>query len=144
MHFKRKVFVLERGNKWCTAGLSVGPHYVPGIYINDINDSIGNESYMNKFADDVKIQRKVTTENSWSELQKDLAKLYEWQTEFNAEKCHIIKFGKSEMRPDWEYKLGNDRLLEPEKEKDQGVVVNNRLTRRAYTGESKEYTKFTS
>ncbi len=28
------------------------------VYINDINDDIGNESYMNMFADDAKIQKK--------------------------------------------------------------------------------------
>ncbi len=28
-----------------------------------------------------------------------------------------MKFGKSEMRPDWEYKLGNDRLQESEKKR---------------------------
>ncbi len=32
------------------------------------------------------------------------------------------------MRPDWEYKLGNDSLQESEKEKDLGVVINNRLS----------------
>ena len=26
--------------------------------------------------------------------------------EFNAEKYHVIKFGKSAKRPDWDYKLG--------------------------------------
>ncbi len=31
------------------------------------------------------------------------------------------------MRPDWEHELGNDRLQESEKEKDLGVVTNNRL-----------------
>ncbi len=40
--------------------------------------------------------------------------LYEWsqkwQMEFNVEKCHVMKFGKSGMRPDWKYKLGNDSL----------------------------------
>ncbi len=47
---------------------------------------------------------------------------------FNAEKCHVIKFVKSGMRPDWEYKLGSDRLQEFEKEKDLGVVIINRLS----------------
>ncbi len=45
--------------------------------------------------------------------------------EFNADKCHVIKFGKSGMRPDWEDKLRNERLQESEKEKDLGVVINN-------------------
>ncbi len=84
------------------------------MYINDINDNTGTKSYMNMFADDAKIQRKTVTENLCLEFQNDLTKLYEWsqkwQMEFNAEKCHVIKFGKSGMRPDWEYKLENDRL----------------------------------
>ena len=37
--------------------------------------------------------------------------------EFSAEKCHVMKFGKSGKRPNWEYTLGNDRLQESEKEK---------------------------
>ncbi len=48
--------------------------------------------------------------------------------ELNADKCRVIKFGKNEKRPDWEYKLGNDRLQESEKEKDLGVIINNRLS----------------
>ncbi len=76
---------------------------------------------MNMFADDAKILRKITTENSCLEPRNNLTKLYQWspkwQMEFNAEKCHAMKFGKSGMRPDWEYKLGNDRLQESEKEK---------------------------
>ncbi len=40
----------------------------------------------------------------------------------------VIKFRKSGMRPDWEYKLGNDRLQESENDKDLGVVINNRLS----------------
>ncbi len=39
-----------------------------------------------------------------------------------------MKFGKSAMRPDWQYKLGNDRLQQPEKEKDLKVIINNRLS----------------
>ncbi len=57
------------------------------------------------FADDTKIQRKIKMKNSCLELQNDLTKLYQWsqkwQTEFNAEKCHVMKFGKSGMKPDW-------------------------------------------
>lgn len=29
---------------------------------------------------------------------------------FNVDKCHVIKFGKSDKRLDWEYKLGNSSL----------------------------------
>ncbi len=84
------------------------------------------------FADDAIIQRKIITENSCLELENYLTNLYErrqkWQMEFNAEKCHVVKFGKSGIRPDWEYRFGNDRLQESGKEKDLGVVINNRLS----------------
>ncbi len=77
------------------------------VYINDIKDNIGNGSYMNMFADDAKIQRKIITIDSCLELQNDLTKLYEWrqkwQMEFSADKCHVMKFDKSGMSPDWEY-----------------------------------------
>ena len=40
-------------------------------------------------------------------ILKDLTKLYcelshKWQMDFNAEKCHVIKFGRSVKRPDWD------------------------------------------
>ncbi len=50
-----------------------------------------------------------------------------------------MKFGKSGMRPDSEYKLGNDRVQESEKEKDLGVVINNRLSPEEHIQESKKY-----
>lgn len=44
------------------------------VYENDIKDNTENESYLNKFADDVKIQR-IIIENSYLDLQNNLAKL---------------------------------------------------------------------
>ncbi len=56
------------------------------------------------FADDAKILRNIITGHSCLEFQSDLAKLYEWSDKwhkmFNAEKGHVIKFFKSEMKPD--------------------------------------------
>ncbi len=46
--------------------------------------------------------------------------------EFSAEKCHVIKFGKSVKRPDWDYQLGSNNLQESDKEKDLGVIINNK------------------
>ncbi len=48
--------------------------------------------------------------------------------DFNAAKCHVIKFGNSGTRPGWEYELGNDRLQVSEKAKDLRVVIKNRLS----------------
>ena len=41
------------------------------VYINDINDNISTESYLNMFADDAKIQKTIKNEDSCWELQKD-------------------------------------------------------------------------
>ncbi len=91
------------------------------VYINNIKDNIGSKSYINILSDDSKIQRKIITENSCLEVQNNLAKLYKWsqkwQMYFNVEKYHVIKFGKSGMRPDWEIILGNDSLQESKKGK---------------------------
>ncbi len=48
--------------------------------------------------------------------------------EFNAEKCHVVKFGKSVKRPDWDDQLGNNSLEESDKEKDLGVIISNKLS----------------
>ena len=41
---------------------------------------------------------------------------------------HVIKFGKSAKRPDWDYKLGSKSLQQSDKVKDLGVIINNRLS----------------
>ena len=102
------------------------------VYINYINDNISTESYLNMFAHDAKVQKTIKNEDSCKELQKDLRKLYDWshkwQMEFDAEKCHVMKFGKSAKRPDWDYLLGSNTLQESNKEKDLGVIINNKLS----------------
>ena len=49
---------------------------------------------MNMFADDAKIQRKITNEGSTKALQDDLDKIHEWSLkwpmEFNTSKCSVI------------------------------------------------------
>ena len=66
----RKMRTVLRGKysswKEVTSGVPQGSVLAPImflVYINDIKDSIGNESYMNMFADDAKIQRKIIMEN---------------------------------------------------------------------------------
>ena len=42
-------------------------------------------------------------------------------------KCHVFEIGKSEMRPTWTYKLGQNISIEKE-ENDLGVVIKNNLS----------------
>ena len=98
------------------------------IYINDLGVDISNGSYLNMFADDAKIQRKIQNENSCKELQEDINKIKawseKWKIEFNVDKCHVVRFGVSKKRPIWQYKLGDEKIPSSEKEKDLGVVIN--------------------
>ena len=115
------------------------------IYVNDLADEISENSYLNMFADDAKIQRRITNINSCKQLQEDLNKIKEWsdkwEMDFNVEKCHVIRFGVSKYRPVMQYKLGDKVIPTTDKEKDLGVVINsegspedhiNQITRKAY------------
>ena len=101
------------------------------IYINDLGEDVSNSSYISMFADDAKIQRRIINENSCKELQEDINKIKawseKWKMEFNVDKCHVLRFGESSMRPVWQYKLGEETVPSAEKEKDLGVVINHKL-----------------
>ncbi len=43
--------------------------------------------------------------------------------EFNAKKCHVLRMGKSEKRPEWTYKMGDEIIQENEHERDLGVII---------------------
>ncbi len=85
-----------------TSGVPQGSVLAPimfGIYICDMSD--GMTSYMNMFADDSQILRKVTKED-YKALNQDLEKIgvwsRKWEMEFNARKCSVLKFGKNRRR----------------------------------------------
>ncbi len=65
-------------------------------------------------------------------MQKDLDVLHEWSRtwdmEFNAKKCHVLKMGKSERRPEWIYKMGEEVIKRNEHERDLGVIVQDNLS----------------
>ncbi len=57
----------------------------------------GVTSYMNMFADDAKMLRKVTKEGDYNALNQDLEKIIawsrKWEMEFNSKKCSALKLG---------------------------------------------------
>jgi len=61
---------LGRGYKWSTTGLSVGAHVGALIYINDLDNGIGN--CILKFADDTKLFAKIDGAADRDGLRRDL------------------------------------------------------------------------
>lgn len=133
----RKMRISIRGaySSWrkVESGVPQGSVLAPVMFLMYVNDlPIGINSYMSMFADDVKILRKITNRNSCEELQRDLDKIYKWSTKwkmkFNTGKCHVLEMGRSENRPNWEYRMGNNIISKAEKEKDLGVIIQNNLS----------------
>ena len=133
----REMRTIVRGIKseWKMVSSSVPQGSVLGpimflLYVNDM--PIGINSYMNMFADDAKIMRKVKTLEDCNKLQEDLDKIYDWsvkwQMEFNINKCHVMKMGKSKYRPCKTYKMGEKIIKEVTEEKDLGVIIQNDLS----------------
>ena len=56
------------------------------VYVNDMTKGVS--SYINLFADDAKILRKIGNHKDCEELQNDINKIYEWsktwEIKFNA------------------------------------------------------------
>ncbi|XP_076059106.1 uncharacterized protein LOC143035878 [Oratosquilla oratoria] len=88
----------------------------------------GVEFYMNFFADDAKLLKKVSTEKDCESLQRDLDKVWEWSQKwkmnFNIKKCSIMEFGKSKNRISGQYKIGTKEVKIVSSEKELGVIIN--------------------
>ena len=73
------------------------------IYINDLDDTVG--SSILKFADDIKIFRKVRSGQDSEVPQEDLDSLIrwseKWQMLFNQDKCKCLHIGRSNGKSDY-------------------------------------------
>ena len=78
-----------------------------------------------KFADDIKVFRKVNTDGNKQHLQNDLDILVKWsekwQMLFNFVKCKCLHTGHGNL--DVKYKMGGTVLVTTVKEKDSGVTI---------------------
>ena len=117
-------------NREVTSGVPQGSVLAPImflVYVNDLGNDLSENSYINMFADDAKIQRRIKDNSSCEELQEDINKIktwsIEWKMDFNVEKCHVVRFGESKKRPIWQYKLGDEEIPSADKEKDLGVTI---------------------
>ena len=94
------------------------------IFITDIDEGIANEIL--KFADDIKILKKVSCSKEALTVQDDLSRLYElsqdWQMLFNASMCNVMHIGYNSMR--FDYFIDKDPMSDADEKKDL-VVWNN-------------------
>ena len=134
----RKQCVVLNGSQsdWTTVPSGVPQGSVLGpllfiLYINDIDNAVDTmHCYMLKFADDTKGLHQVNNNSDGDKLQRDLDNLYkwscDWQMLFNLDKCHILHFGKT--NPRYDYNINGYQLHHVDEEKDLGVIIDSTCT----------------
>ena len=107
-------------------GSVLGPLFFV-VFINDLLIRIKNVGKL--FADDTKLLAIINSECDQASLQSDLNILQEWtndwQIKFNALKCKVMHFGKTNTK--YKYKIDNVVLEEVSVEKDLGIFISNNL-----------------
>ena len=146
LNWKQRVRVGEATSEWkeVTSGIPQGSVLGPILfvmYINDMPESLENNSTVKMFADDSKLYKRTDNTNGASDLQRDLDKLYEWSSKwllkFHPEKCKVVSLGN---RPSEDIPtlclytqhpngtLEKVTLQETTSEKDIGVYIDNKLS----------------
>lgn len=97
------------------------------IYINDLDNNL--ISKLNKFADDSKVGKVVSSTEDIEDLQRDLDKLHcwseQWQMKFNVDKCSVIHLGNHNLNGS--YNIGDKQLKTSSCERDLGVILDSSL-----------------
>ncbi|WP_157982357.1 reverse transcriptase domain-containing protein, partial [Oceanicella sp. SM1341] len=115
---QQRVMVRNDVSQWApvTSGVPQGSDLMEGL-----------DSEVSLFADDVKLMRRIKSDEDQAGLQRDLDRLDTWSSkwllEFNPAKCKVMKIGEGQRRPQTEYRLGGQRLQTSLKEKDLGVSI---------------------
>ncbi|KAK8748335.1 hypothetical protein OTU49_016085 [Cherax quadricarinatus] len=127
---QHRVMVRNDVSQWApvTSGVPQGSVLGPVLFLVYVNDMMeGLYSEVSLFADDVKLMRRIKSDEDQAGLQRDLDRLDTWSNkwllEFNPAKCKVMKIGEGHRRPQTEYRLGGQRLQTSLKEKDLGVSI---------------------
>ena len=137
---KQRVVLNGSASQWADVISGVPQGSVLGptcfvVFINDIDEVIDIVStFISKFADDTKCGRTISNDEDRAALQRDIDNLLEWadkwQMDFNALKCKVVHFGRT--NPRYSYVMGGyapgGKVLESvEVQKDIGVMIHQSL-----------------
>ncbi|XP_069618598.1 uncharacterized protein [Ranitomeya imitator] len=130
---KQRVVINGIVSNWVavTSGVPQGSVLGPVLFNIFINDLVeGLHSKISIFADDTKLCKAVNTREDSILLQMDLDKLEtwaeRWQMRFNNDKCKVIHMGRRNQCH--HYTLNGKPLGKSDREKDLGILVNDKLT----------------
>ena len=129
-----RTVIKDKMSSWAevTSGVPQGSVLAPIMFLTYVNDMMdGVRSYASMFADDTKIMRQIKSLEDCVTMQEDLDKIFEWskewEMEFNTKKCKVLKIGKGIRRPNLNYRMGTEEIVNTREEKDLGVTVQDNL-----------------
>lgn len=131
---KQRVMVNGESSDWkdVTSGVPQGSVLGPLLFvmfINDLPQSVKNDSEVFLYADDTKIYRKIQATEDCKALQEDLTELRiwteSWLLNFHPDKSKYMRIGRTDIE-DQGYRLYGE-ITKTRVEKDIGVVIDDKL-----------------